>query len=315
MKTSETSTDEPRRPLFDCAIQRNQTLSVAAILAAVVLWGGSFSVMRVALKTFSPYTVMWIRMMIALIIVLPFTGKLGLSSSYRKGDWKLLIPMVLFQPCLYFLLESYALRFTTSSQAGVITASVPLIVGFGAWLLLSEPISKKHITGLLISISGVVCLTLLQGDGGGAEAPVFGNTLELFAMACGAANMLVVKQLSRRYNPWALTALQTAAGSVFFLPGLPLLLQTGFDTWSTGLVIGMIYLGAFVTLGAFGLYNWGLSRIPASRASLFINLVPVAAVLFGWTLLGESLNPAQCLAAIGVVGGVCLSQMAHKNSD
>ena len=95
----------------------------------------------------------------------------------------------------------------------------------------------------------------------------------------------------------------------------PPLLQTGFDTWSTGLVVGMIYLGAFVTIGAFGLYNWGMSRIPASRASLFINLVPVAAVLFGWTLLGESLNPAQCLAAIGVIGGVCLSQMAHKNSD
>ncbi len=285
-------------------------LPVAAILAAVFLWGGSFPVMRVALKTINPLSVMWIRMMIALVILLPFAGRLNFSS-YRTGDWKLLIPMVLFQPCLYFGLESYALRFTTSSQAGVIAASVPLMVGFGAWLWLSEPITKRHIASLVLSVSGVVCLTLLQGDGGGAEAPLLGNTLEFLAMACAAANMLVVKQLSRRYNPWALTSLQVIAGAVFFLPGLPLLLQAGTGVWSTGLVIGMAFLGAFVTLGAFGLYNWGMSRIPASRASLFINLVTVVAVLLGWTLLDESLNPLQCLAAAGVIGGVWLSQKSR----
>ena len=63
-----------------------------------------------------------------------------------------------------------------------------------------------------------------------------------------------------------------------------------------------------MTLGAFGLYNWGMSRLTASRASVFINLVPVFAVVFGWSLLGEALAPFQCAAALAVVGGVWISQ-------
>jgi drug/metabolite transporter (DMT)-like permease len=51
-----------------------------------------------------------------------------------------------------------------------------------------------------------------------------------------------------------------------------------------------------------------MSRIAASRASVFINLVPVFAVAIGWGLLGESLSVAQCIAATVVVCGVWFSQ-------
>jgi drug/metabolite transporter (DMT)-like permease len=74
-------------------------------------------------------------------------------------------------------------------------------------------------------------------------------------------------------------------------------------------VAGLAFLGGGVTLGAFGLYNWALSRIPASRDAAFINLVSVVAVAAGWLLMGEPLTPLQCLAALAVAGGVGLSQM------
>lgn len=51
-----------------------------------------------------------------------------------------------------------------------------------------------------------------------------------------------------------------------------------------------------------------MSRIPASRASVFINLVPVFAVMIGWGVLGELLSLYQCLAALAVIGGVWISQ-------
>jgi len=70
----------------------------------------------------------------------------------------------------------------------------------------------------------------------------------------------------------------------------------------------MAFLGLFVTLGAFGLYNWGMSHVPASRASIFINLVPVNAVLIGWIVLGEALSSLQLLMAGVVLCGVVFSQ-------
>jgi drug/metabolite transporter (DMT)-like permease len=282
-------------------------LPVVAILLAVMLWGGSFAAMRVTLKALSPWTVMWIRMMISVMILVPFAGKLRLHA-YRTGDWRWLMPMALLQPCAYFLLESNALRLTTSSQAGVIAASVPLMVSVGAWLFLDETLVRRTLVGLAMAMAGVVVLTLLNHPGGKAANPILGNLMEMGAMICAAANLILVKQLSRRYNPWMLTALQVAAGAIFFVPGLWFLLQVPATAWTLPVVLSLLFLGGLVTLGAFGLYNWGMSRIAASRASVFINLVPVFAVATGWGLLGESLSIVQCFAAVVVIGGVWFSQ-------
>jgi drug/metabolite transporter (DMT)-like permease len=282
-------------------------LPIVAILLAVMLWGGSFAAMRVTLKALSPWTVMWIRMMTAVIILVPFAGKLRLCG-YRAGDWRLLIPMALLQPCFYFLLESNALCLTTSSQAGVIAASVPLMVSVGAWLFLNERLVRRTLVGLAMAMAGVVMLTLLNDPGGKAANPILGNLMEMGAMICAAANMIMVKQLSRRYSPWMLTALQVVAGAIFFLPGLWFLLQVSASAWTLPVVLSLLFLGGLVTLGAFGLYNWGMSRIAASRASVFINLVPVFAVAIGWGLLGESLSLTQCIAATVVICGVWFSQ-------
>lgn len=282
-------------------------LPVTALLAAVVFWGGSFTAMRLALRDLHPLSVMWCRMIVALTLLLPFIGRLR-PPTYRNGEWKWIGLMVLCQPCLYFLLESHALKLTTASQAGVISASVPLMVGVGAWLFLSETLGRRALFGLVVSAAGVGFLTVMQSTETQVVNPLAGNAMEALAMGCAATNMLLVKRLSGRYNPWILTAMQVLAGCLFFLPGLPLLLETSPGVWRTDLILSVLFLGSFVTLGAFGLYNWAMSRLPASRASAFINLVPVAAVGFGWVFLGERLTGFQMVAAAAVVAGVAWSQ-------
>jgi len=126
---------------------------VLALLTAVLLWGGSFAAMRVALRVLNPWSMMWVRMAVGVALLAPFTaGRLprDLRASYRKGDWKLLVLLVATEPCLYFLLESNALRFTTASQAGVIVATAPLLVALGAWLFLRERMSAAGAVGLAV---------------------------------------------------------------------------------------------------------------------------------------------------------------------
>lgn len=267
--------------------------------------------MRLAVQAMSPWSVVWLRMVIALMVILPFAGRLRLDA-YCQGDWKLLVPMVLFQPCLYFLLESNALRYTTSSQAGVISASAPLLVALMAWLHLDEPVGRRTFSGLFLSVAGVAVLSFAGEATDSAANPLLGNLLELCAMASAAVNIILVKRLSARYNPWLLTALQVFTGSLFFSPGLVLLVRNPGIVWTTPLIFSIIFLGALVTLGAFGLYNWGMSRIPASKASVFINLVPVTAVAIGWIVMGESLNGLQCVAATAVIVGVWISQKSAR---
>lgn len=299
------------RPGGRVAIDPGRLFPIAALFTAVILWGGSFAAMRLSVQAMSPWSVMWLRMVIALAVILPFAGRLK-TANYRKGDWKLIVPMVFFQPCLYFLLESNALRFTTSSQAGVISASVPMMVAIGAWMMLAEPLGKRTLVGLVLSVAGVAVLSLCGAPDDAAANPLLGNLLELGAMACAAVNMIMVKRLSARYNPWMLTALQVFAGTLFFSPGLVFLMREPGVVWTTPLVLCIVFLGALVTLGAFGLYNWGMSRIPASKASMFINLVPVTAVAIGWMAMGESLSGLQCVAAATVIIGVGISQQGAR---
>jgi len=73
-------------------------------------------------------------------------------------------------------------------------------------------------------------------------------------------------------------------------------------------------LGVFASVRAFGLYNWAMGQLPASRASAFINRVPVVAVFLGWTLLDESLALGQAAGALMVGLGVLISQQRSKKN-
>jgi len=283
-------------------------LVVALWLAgSVLLWGTSFMATKTALTAFPPMAVIWLRMALASLVALALRGRMG-QPDYRPGDWKILAVLCLMQPCLYFLLEGYAISLTTSSQAGMISSLVPLLVAAGAWALLKEPLSARSGFGLLVSIAGVVWLSLSGSAGDAAPNPALGNLLESGAMVCAAVYMVVMKRLSARYSTWWLTGMQCLAGTLFFLPGA--LLGGPWASFPDAPLgwLSVTYLGLFVTLGAFGLYNMAMTRIPAGRAAMAINLVSPVALVSGWLIMGETMTPAQ-LAACGVVGaGVWLGR-------
>jgi drug/metabolite transporter (DMT)-like permease len=286
--------------------QLKKILPVLSILGAVFLWGSSFSAMRFLLMELSPFTVMFCRIFTAFIFIIPVARKLKLKN-YHPGDWKILLPMVLFQPCLYFLFESNALTFTTSAQAGIISACLPLMVAAAAWGFLSETISSKTITGLILSIAGVIVLTVFQSRDTQASAPLLGNFLEILAMASACGNMILVKKLSLRYDPWSLTFMQVCAGLIFFSPGAFSVIRADWSFFTLQVILMIIYLGVCVSFFSFGLYNWGISKIDASKASVFINLIPITAVALGWLFLGETLNTLQIIAGGTVILGVVIS--------
>jgi len=285
----------------------SRLIAPLCLAGAVLLWGTSFTATKAALSGFAPMTVIWLRMALASLTVLCLRGRIP-APRYRAGDWKVLAFLCLMQPCLYFLLEGYAISLTTSSQAGMVSALVPLLVAAGAWLVLGEPMSLRGVAGLAVSILGVVCLSLGGEAGGAAPNPVLGNLLEVGAMVCAAGYMVVMKRLSARYSTWWLTGMQCVAGAAFFLPfaapgGAGGLAGAPVSAW---LAVG--YLGLFVTLGAFGLYNMAMTMMPAGKAAMAINMVPPVALAGGWLVLGETMTGTQ-LAACAVVGfGVWLGR-------
>jgi len=285
------------------------------VAGAVLLWGTSYAVTKSAYANVPPMYVVWFRMIVALVAFLvawPLMSRVMPKTEAKPGDWKLIVLLVAFIPCLYFLFEGFAIKFTSSSQAGVVTAVMPLIVALAAWLVLREQPGKRTVIAAVVSVTGVALLSFGSVTSATATSPALGNMLELGAMLAAAGSTLVVKKLSTRFSPLLLTGLQMAAGTVFFAP---LALLSGPVDWRSvpaGDWAAIAYLGVGCGFCAFALYNSALRLLPASRAALAINAVPVVALLTGWLGLHEQLTVLQGLAALVILGAVVLAQLAGR---
>lgn len=286
--------------------QQGKNVAVVCLVIAMALWGSSFIALKLAFAELPPLWVIFARMALGSLVFLLAWRWRG-QMHYRAGDWKYLLGLAACEPCLYFLFEALALQHTSAAQAGMVTALLPLLVAMGAFIFLHERISRTTLAGFFLALIGAVWLSVAGSADEHASNPMLGNFYELLAMLCATGYTLLLKHLSARYSPFLLTAMVAFVGTVFFLPlaWLSAPLPTTISPMGVGAVA---YLGIVVTVGAYGLYNLGVSRLPASQASGFTNLIPVFTLLFAIVLLGESLNPIQMLAAAVVFAGVLLSQ-------
>jgi len=275
----------------------------------MILWASSFVALKVAFRTYHPMVVIFGRMAVASLCFLFFIRRFRFDlGRFQKGDLKAFLFMAGCEPCLYYLFEVRAIENTSASQAGIIAAMLPLLIAVAARYFLNERISKKTLAGFFMAIVGACWLSAAAVATTDSPNPVLGNFLEFLAMVSAVGYMITVKKLVFRYSPLFLTAFQAFAGAVFFLPFLffeSTKLPTRLEPVGA---CAIVYLGAFVTLGAYWLYNHGMSRIPATQASAFVNLIPAFCVLLGWLVLGEQLTHMQYIAAALIVLGVYISQ-------
>lgn len=278
-----------------------------SLVTAMILWASSFIALKIAFQGYHPMIVIFGRMVVGSICFLVFYRQLR-HTVIKREDVKYLLFMAVCEPCIYFIFEAKALELTSASQAGLITAMLPLMVALGATVFLKERISRQTVVGFLIAISGACWLSLAGEKSVSAPNPLLGNFLEFLAMVAATGYTLSLKHLSARYSALFLTAVQTWVGALFFSlflihPDISLP-----RVWYPTPALAVLYLGSFVTLGAYLFYNYGVSKIPASQASAFVNLIPVFAVILGFIILGERFVPSQYVASLVVLVGVFISQ-------
>lgn len=282
-----------------------------ALWVAVFLWASSFVALKIAFQHYDPMLVIFGRMFIASICFLLVFKSLS-RIDYRPGDWKKLLFMGICEPGFYFVFEALALSYTDASQAGMICALLPLMVAVAARFVLGEHITRKTLAGFGLAIVGAVTLSAAAESTATAPNPALGNFLEFMAMVCAVGYIITLKGLTPRYNPWFLTMVQAFIGSLFYFPLLFLPTTTLPTEFSMSGFLAIAYLGVFVTIAAYGLYNYGVSKVPASQASAFINLIPVITLFLGWLFLNERLNMYQYAASAIVIAGVYISQDKKK---
>ncbi len=281
---------------------------VGALVVAMIVWASSFIAIKATLPYIEPMSIIFGRMFVASLCFVYFIKRFS-KYNFTKKDIKYIAIMVIFEPCLYFIFEAQALQYTTAGQAGMITSMMPLITAIGAGIFLNELISKKLILGSVIAIFGAVWLSLSGTIDASATNPLLGNSLEFMAMICGAGYAISIRHLVKKFSPLFLTAVQSFVGFVFFAPWAIWDYHTTDMDFNLTAILWIVYLGVVVTLGGYGLFNFALSRMEVSKASMFINLIPIFTLILAFLILGETLTYIEMSASGIILLGVGITQI------
>ena len=287
-------------------------MNMLPILSAILtssIFGLSFLFSKKALNIVEPFTLLSFRFLIAFLImsILIFFG--GIKINYKGKNIKNLLYLGLTQPIVYFMFENFGIQYSSSSQAGLMIALIPIFVTILSAYVLKETPSKKQCGFIFLSVSGVVFIVLMNGSN--SSGSLLGIFLLLGAVLSAAVFNILSRKLSKEFSPMELTYAMMAMGAVFFnfVSVLNHIRSNTLNQYFTPLknmdfLISLAYLGILSSIIAFLLTNFTLSRIEASKSAIFANLSTIVSIIAGVILLHESFKLYHLIGSILILVGV-----------
>ena len=281
-------------------------LSLAAV---VVVWAGSFSVIKVLLDHgLAAGDIALLRYAIAapgFAFILWRAG--GLPGLTRRDGARVVLAGVVIVVG-YHVFLNLGTQHTTSGVAALVVALAPGMTLVLAVLVGLERLHARRILGLALALAGVA---IVVGLGTGEELSLEsakGPLLVLGAPLSFAFYNVVLKPLLARYDLLALTAATSLVGTLGLVPfvrGSTVDATTGLSAHELVLVL---YLGILATLLGYIGWNVGLRGLGPTRAVAFTYAISPLAVLIGAVVLDEPVTVWLAVGAALVVGGIALAQ-------
>ncbi len=269
-----------------------------------ILWGGSFFFIAVAVKELPPFTIVFARVALATAILLPVHWIIRGQLPWGWRNWLPFLVMALLNNVIPFSLIVTGQTLIPSGLASVINATTPL---FGTIIMASfgnERLIPRKLVGIAAGIGGVFLLRGPALETGGAQT--VGMLLCLVAAASyGFAGLWGRRRLDG-VAPLTSATCQLLCSFVI----MALLAAVTDRPWqlpppSISTWAALMGLAILATAVAYIIYFNILARSGASHVLLVTLLLPVTAILLGYSILGEQLNAREILGAL-IVGGSLL---------
>ena len=288
---------------------KNLTVKYGAVILSMIFWSFSFIWFKVANETFRPLTIVFIRLVIAVIILNVFISLTGNHIRIRKEDRKLFFLLALFEPFLYFLGESFGLTYVSATTGSVIISTIPVIAALGAWLLYREKLKIINYLGIIISFIGI--LVFILNKEGGLSFDIRGIILLLFAVFSAVGYNLTLSRLVGSYDPLYIVNIQNMIGAVLFLPVFLIfeLRHLGNTAITIKSLIPIFELALFASCGAFILFAYSVKHMGISKANVFTNCIPIFTAFFSFIVLRDKMTIQNIAGMIIVIAGLFMSQI------
>lgn len=287
-----------------------------ALLLPPLFWGAAFGSTKHALTELPPLTLSAVRFLIAgLLMVGWVTVRREWNWTLIRRHWLGLFILGLTGAFLYNYFFATGLQYTSSLNAALVVVVNPVITASLAVFLLGEPWHWRIGSGVAISLVGVL-VVITQGSLEVIARQSFGQgeVIVAGAMLSWVTYTIVGKFVNKHVGSVLATTVSTMIGAILLL--LASLSENG---WKSVLTISaqttgeLIFLSLFATIVAFLLFNWGVQQIGATKASAYINLMPVNAMWVAAILYSEPVLAPQLIGMALILSGVLLTtQTKHQ---
>ncbi|WP_459873163.1 DMT family transporter [Halomonas shantousis] len=278
-----------------------------APLGAVLIWSGNMTINQLTVGSIAPSTIAFERWVLALAVLSPFVlpSVWRLRHTLRPELPKLaalgLLGMAMWQGLAYVAAET-----TTATNMGILAATVPLLTVLLSALILREAPTLGGMAGGAVALFGVL---ILIGRGDPLSLLTLdvakGDLLMVIAATCYAAYGVMLKRWQMSLPPWLMLYVQACFATLFLLPGFLLGPRTPIDAHNIGLIL---YAGIPASIVTTYLWMRAVRQIGASKASIFLNFMPLFSAVIAMLFLGERLASWHLLGGGLTLVGVIMAQ-------
>lgn len=284
-------------------------IHLVGILYATI-FGFTFMFSKVALEYVRPVGLIAYRFLIAFICLEILRWLKVFKISINRENFLALFWVAFFQPVLYFLFETYGILKTTSGEAGMMIALIPIFVTLLSSVIIKEKPRFIQVLFIILSVSGVLFIQFMKSSSG-MDLAFMGLLLLLGAVISASLFNIASRSASRKVKPHEVTYFMMLFGAIVF--NILYVIQLGIDreitTYVTSLyhvelLVPILYLGVIASIGGFFLVNFALSKVPAHVSSIYANLSTIVAILAGAFILKEQLYYYHFIGGAMIIMGV-----------
>ncbi|NFA59732.1 DMT family transporter [Clostridium sporogenes] len=292
---------------------------ISAILYALII-GFSFLFSKISLAFADPLDILAHRFTVSFIFAFISVLLGWIKLDITKKDFISILPLSLFYPVMFFGFQIFGLVYISSSEAGIIQATIPIFTMIFSVIFLKENPKLLQKLSIFLSVAGVIYIFFMKGVN--LRSNIFiGIVLILLSALSSAGNNILAKKLSINYKPISLTYMVICIGFIFFnvmsiinhsLNGT---LNLYFKPFANPLfIISIFYLGILSSLVTSFLLNYSLSKIEASKMSVFNNLSTLITIMAGVIFLGEKLQYFHIIGSFMIILGIIGTNFGDKMS-
>jgi drug/metabolite transporter (DMT)-like permease len=282
----------------------------AALLVMVIIWGANFSVIKYALREFSPVTFNALRLALATAVFLIAIAFLEREHTpFTPAEWKRVAFLGVVGHLLYQVAFLAGIARTSVSNSALIFGVTPVMVALLSAFAGHERVSRTRWFGAALSFLGIYIVVGRKASLG--VETLRGDVLVFAGMLCWSIYSVVAQPLLRQHSPLRVTGYSLAIGSLLYLgAAIPSFASTAWATISATSWTLMALSSLLALAFAYMVWYTAVQRIGSARTAVYSNLTPIVAMTVAALWLDEPISVAQIVGAATILSGLFITRFA-----